>query len=372
MNNPFIYIQTIDEFKQFKDNVAGCSIVGIDTEFDRTRTYWPDLCLLQVATPSTIFVIEPQAFDLPWLSNFMANNEIIKIFHSCRQDLEAFYALFGTIPQNVFDTQVAATLVGMADQISYADLCQNLLQVQLCKEFQWSNWTKRPLLPQQIDYAANDVRYLASLYQELTRQLQQTEHHQLMYRIMSAYEDMATYQKNARRYFMNKLYHPSMTLDHASILYQLVEWREQYCQTHNIMRRLVFEDKDLQKIIPTQLFADFLPEHAMREILHQVVKNAQNNQEIPLFLQIQNIGHPIKAIHTKIKSILEPLKIPIHYVITQDMMIDFLLQPSHETNPLFNSWRHTLLQPCWDRLLMIKSKFQAQQNQGKNSNENVS
>lgn len=371
MQRPLIYIQTTDEFQQFKDGVKGCLIVGIDTEFDRTRTYWPDLCLLQIATPQTVFVIEPSTCDMPWLINFMADKAVTKIFHSCRQDLEAFYALSGAVPQNVFDTQVAAVLVGMGDQISYADLCQNLLQLELCKDFQWSNWAARPLLPQQICYAADDARYLMPLYQDLTHQLEKAGRQQLMQDIMHTYEDLTTYQKDACRYFMNKIYHSSMPLDHAYALYQLTEWREQYCQTHNIMRRLVFEDKDLESIVPNISFSDFLPEHPMRETLYQIMEKAQDNQEIPLFLQANHMGHPIKAINIRIKSTLAPLKIPMHYVVTQNMMIDFLLHPSHDANPLFDEWRYRLIEPCLDSLLMIKSKFQAQQNQGKAGNKNV-
>lgn len=350
MQRPLIYIQTTDAFRKFKDGVKGCALVGIDTEFDRTCTYWPDLCLLQIATSKAVFVIEPSAFDLPWLTNFMADKTVTKIFHSCRQDLEAFYALFGTIPQNVFDTQVAAVLVDMGDQISYADLCQQLLQVNLCKDFQFSNWAARPLSSQQISYAADDARYLMVLHQTLTDQLAATGRQELMRNIMGIYEDLGTYKKNARRYFMNKIYQPSMTLDYACALYQLTEWREQYCQTHNIMRRLVFEDKDIDRIMQGR---------------------ETSTQEIPVFLKVKHIGHSIKTMNTKIKRTLASLKIPMHYVTTQDMIIDFLLYPSHEENPLFNTWRYKLIESCADKLLMIKSKFQAEQNQGKNGNKDI-
>lgn len=371
MNNALIYIQSIDEFQQFKSGVEGCSLVGIDTEFERTRTYWPNLCLFQIATSEAVFVIEPNAFDMPWLSNFMADTRVTKIFHSCRQDLEAFYALSGVVPQNTFDTQVAATLVGRGDQISYADLCQGLLSVRLSKEFQFSNWATRPLLPQQIYYAANDARYLISLYQDLMHQLQQADRQELMRNIMCVYEDTTTYQKTARHYFMNKLHLPSQSLEHAYALYQLAEWREQYCQKHNVIRRLVFEDEDLKNIAPELLFVDFLPEHPMRETLYQVIQSTGEGQQIPDFLKAKHIGHPLKAIHTKIRSALTQLNIPMHYVITQNMMVDFLIEPSHDANPLFNSWRYSLLEPCIEKLLMIKSKFQAQQNQGKAGDKNV-
>jgi hypothetical protein len=317
-------------------------------------------------------VIEPSAFDLPWLSNFMADTSIMKIFHSCRQDLEAFYALSGVVPQNVFDTQVAATLVGMGDQISYADLCQNLLQLELSKELQWSNWAARPLLPEQIAYAANDARYLMPLYQSLTHQLQQVGRQDLMRNILSTYEDRKTYQKDARLYFMNKLYLPSMHLDQSYALYQLAEWREQYCLTHNVMRRLVLEDKDLQAITPFVPFAEFLPEHPLREVLYHTMTNTRNNGQPPDFLQVKHIGFPIKALNTRIRYTLARLKIPMHYVVTKNMLLDFLLNPSHKENPLFNTWRYILLEPSWDKLLMIKSKFQAEQNQSKTSHKNVS
>ena len=231
-----VYIQTADDFKQLKEGVEGCSVVGIDTEFERTRTYWPDLCLLQIGTPSTVFVVEPHTFDLTWLNSFLQNAEITKIFHSCRQDQEAFYAFSGVMFQNLFDTQVAAALVGMGDQISYADLCQQLLEVQLSKDLQWSDWAKRPLLPEQISYAANDVRYLIELHQILEEKLKETGREELMRNIMCAYEDKINYHKDVRRYFMNKCYQSSLSIEQNYALYQLIEWREQYCQTHNVIR----------------------------------------------------------------------------------------------------------------------------------------
>jgi len=381
LQDSFVYIQDSHQFDQLKNSLQGYYVVGIDTEFERTKTYWPDLCLVQIATPSEVFIVEPNAFDKPWLESFLINPAILKIFHSCRQDIEAFYAFCGVITQNVFDTQVAAALIDMRDQISYADLCHDIFHIHLSKDFQWSNWVARPLLSEQIAYAANDVRYLIPLYLYLKRKLEDVERQELMRNIMSGYEDKGVYTKDARLYFINKCYHPSLSSDHTHALYRLIEWREQYCQTNNVARRLVFDDKDLTHMSPVLSYEDFLPEHPMREILYQVLKKrhpyegeesqytAKKSNDI--FPKAGQMGHTIKAVHSKIKKTLEQLKVPMHYIVTNNMIVDFLLDPSYKKNPLFNTWRYDLLKQCWGKLLTIKSKFQTEQNHGKTGYEDI-
>jgi ribonuclease D len=147
--------------------------LAVDTEFLRERTYYPKLCLLQIATPHTDFVIDTLSLsDLGRLGEFLADAERVKIFHAARQDLEALNrARIGPIG-GLFDTQTAAALAGHPDQVSYAWLVEHYCDVTLDKSQTRTDWTQRPLSPAQLSYAQDDVKYLGVLYQALRATLE--------------------------------------------------------------------------------------------------------------------------------------------------------------------------------------------------------
>lgn len=137
----------------------------LDTEFMRVKNYYPQLCLIQVATQDRVTCIDPLGpLDLDPLFNLINNNSIIKVFHSAGQDLEVLNQYSGQIPQPIFDTQIAAMLTGASDQIGYAALVEEMLNVKLTKSQTRTDWTKRPLSRPQLAYAVDDVRYLREIF----------------------------------------------------------------------------------------------------------------------------------------------------------------------------------------------------------------
>ena len=149
------------------------SFVTIDTEFLREDTYWPQLCLVQVAGSQTTILVDTLSPDLSLdpLFVFMKNDCILKVFHAARQDLEIFYHLMNEVPQMIFDTQIAAMVCGYGEQVGYETLVISITGKKLDKSQQYSNWTRRPLSEQQLAYARADVIYLRDIYLHLSEKL---------------------------------------------------------------------------------------------------------------------------------------------------------------------------------------------------------
>jgi ribonuclease D len=172
---PTQFVNSSEQLEKLCQQLSGCHWMALDTEFMREKTYSPQFCLLQIATSDCVACIDPLAIDsLDPLLDIIYRTDIVKIFHASRQDLEIFYNLRGAVPSPIFDTQIAAPILGQADQIGYANLVKALLSVDLQKTHSRTDWSHRPLSPEQLEYAADDVVYLAQLYKGMTEQLQES------------------------------------------------------------------------------------------------------------------------------------------------------------------------------------------------------
>src|SRR3954452_16044653 len=151
------------------------AFITIDTEFMRERTYYPELCVVQLAGERDVAVIDAQAagIDLAPLGELLADAEVVKVFHAARQDVEIFLELFGAVPARIFDTQVAAMVAGFGDQVGYDALVSALTGGHIDKTHRFSDWSARPLSDAQLAYAAADVTYLRQVYLRLKQRLEQ-------------------------------------------------------------------------------------------------------------------------------------------------------------------------------------------------------
>lgn len=175
MSENYTYIDTADSLKQACDELAKASVLCVDTEFHREKTYFAQFALLQIASREKCFVIDPTAIDdLSPVWELMHNESIMKVFHAARQDLEIIMLESGGLPTPLFDTQVAAALLGYGQQIGFGNLVQRILKKALPKQESFSDWLARPLTPKQLIYAADDVIFLMPIYQHLEEQLQAT------------------------------------------------------------------------------------------------------------------------------------------------------------------------------------------------------
>jgi len=161
-----------EALRAFCTSTRGASIVALDTEFLRVRTYYPELCLLQVAAGGHIACIDPLVgISLDPLLELLHDGAGTKVMHAARQDLELFYLIDGRLPAPLFDTQIAAALLGFDDQVGYAKLVESLLGITLAKAHTRTDWAERPLSHEQLEYAAEDVLYLGPLQERLRARL---------------------------------------------------------------------------------------------------------------------------------------------------------------------------------------------------------
>lgn len=172
-----MYITKTFELENFCLSISSSNFVAIDTEFYRDTTYYPKLCLIQIATSKSIAIIDPLSKDLNLsiLDDILQNNKIVKVFHSAKQDLEILYRLYGHLPKNIFDTQIAASFCGFGDYVSYENLVLEIVDKKIDKTQRISNWLQRPLTEEQIEYALGDVFYLTEIYTNLVGRLNHNE-----------------------------------------------------------------------------------------------------------------------------------------------------------------------------------------------------
>ena len=171
---PMTLITETNELIEACERFSQDSFLAIDTEFMRERTYYPQLCLIQIAGKSEAVTVDALAnkISLDPILNLMANNEIIKVFHACRQDMEIFFNLNRRIPFPVFDTQIGAMVCGYGESVSYDKLVRQITGIQIDKSSRFTDWSHRPLSKQQLNYALSDVTHLRTVYESLLNQLE--------------------------------------------------------------------------------------------------------------------------------------------------------------------------------------------------------
>lgn len=223
--------------------------VAIDTEFLRERTYYAQLCLVQIGTPDTAFCIDPLALDdLAPLRELLTNENITKVFHAAFQDLEILQQATGEVPRPVFDTQVGAALLGHADQIGYARLVQTMLGVELEKAHSRTDWTRRPLKPEVLEYAADDVHYLARLYPDMRDQLQQCGRLDWLLPEFAQLTDPERYRTHPQDAWQRVKGWKRLKPAQQQVLAPLAAWREQTAIHANRPRGWILKDDVLLEL----------------------------------------------------------------------------------------------------------------------------
>lgn len=238
------FIVTEDALSTLLEQLRDADWLAVDTEFLREKTYYPKLCLMQVATPSVIACIDVLAFeDLTPLLDLLYEPQRIVVMHSGSQDLEIFFHLRGTLPAPIFDTQIAAALLGYADQIGYARLVEQMLDVSLDKSHTRTDWCKRPLSPEQLEYAANDVRYLVTIYQQMTRILADRQRLHWLDEDFTALADPAQYETHPEDAWQRIKSASRMGGRKLRTLQTLAAWREKRARDRNRPRGWIMKDK---------------------------------------------------------------------------------------------------------------------------------
>ena len=228
------------------------TFVTVDTEFMRERTYWPELCVVQLAGADEVAVVDAEApnLDLGPLGGLLADRHVIKVFHAARQDIEIFVMKFGEVPTPVFDTQVGAMVAGFGDQVAYDALVAALAGGHIDKAHRFSDWSARPLSPAQLAYAAADVTWLRLVYEKLCARLKEEGRLEWVAQEMATLTDPATYRIDPEEMWL-RLRPRSSNRRYLALVRALAAWREREVQRINIPRQRLLKDESLLEIAAT-------------------------------------------------------------------------------------------------------------------------
>ena len=242
-------ITTTEELAAFCKPLAETEFIAVDTEFMRERTYWPKLCLAQVAGPEDAAAIDALAdgIDLAPLDELMANPKVLKVFHAARQDLEIFYLRMNKVPQPLFDTQVAAMVCGHGEAASYESLATKLAKAKIDKSSRFTDWSRRPLSDRQISYALSDVTHLRVVYEKLRRQLDKTGRLSWIAEEMAVLNDPAIYRADPEQAW-RRLKPRGASPRLLGTLKEAAAWRERTAQRIDIPRQRLLRDEQLLEI----------------------------------------------------------------------------------------------------------------------------
>lgn len=233
--------------------LAKSDYMTIDTEFLRETTFWPELCLIQMAGPETAVIVDPMAkgIDLAPFFALMADTSVVKVFHAARQDLEIIYNLGKLIPHPIFDTQVAAMVCGFGDSVSYDQLVQKTKGVQIDKSSRFTDWSRRPLTDKQLEYALADVTHLRDVYQFLKSKLEQEDRTLWVTEEMAVLEAPGTYDIHPDDAWKRLKLRVKKPLE-LVVLQKVAAWREREARSRNVPRSRILKDDTIYEIAQQQ------------------------------------------------------------------------------------------------------------------------
>lgn len=246
-------ITSTKDLAEFCDAAKNFDFVTVDTEFLRETTYWPILCLVQMATPEEAVIVDPmvEGFDLGPMFELFQNKSAVKVFHAAKQDIEIFVKLSGDAPQPVFDTQVAAAVCGFGDSISYDNLVRMINGTQLDKSSRFTNWSHRPLTDKQLTYALGDVTHLRDCYLHIVDLLEEKDRLPWIEDELATLMDRDNYlvqPEDAWKRLKMKVNRPR----DLAMMQELAAWRELKAQQQDVPRGRVVKDDAIYELAQQQ------------------------------------------------------------------------------------------------------------------------
>lgn len=333
--------------------------VTIDTEFMREKTYWPELCVVQLGGVSEVAVVDAQAegIDLAPLGELLADTTIPKVFHAARQDVEIFVQLFGDTPRPLFDTQIAAMVAGFGDQVGYDSLVSGLTGGTIDKAHRFSDWAARPLSPAQINYAAADVTHLRDVYEKLCDRLATEGRLDWVTEEMAVLQDPATYRTDPETAW-ERLRPRSSNRRFLAMVQALAAWREREAQRINIPRQRLVKDESLLEIAATMPrnaddlsrargvtrgFAEGRTGVALLEVVEHVRRLP--DADLPKPAQARDGGRPSAALVALLKVLLAGKCEDNHVaprLVASSEDIDRLATEDEPDVPALHGWRRVV------------------------------
>ena len=329
------------------------SVIALDTEFMRTNTYYPVPGLYQIGHGNEVVLVDPQAIE-DWepLREVLCDPNVVKIMHACLEDLELLFHHLGVRLKNVFDTQYANAFVTEKFSLSYAGLVNEQLGVELAKHETRSNWLQRPLSPEQVEYAVEDVIFLEGLYNKLRTDLERLNRHEWFSHDMADREhynpvDPSSYYRSLKRGWQ-------LSEKQLQTFQQLVRWREETAQQENVPRNRVVWDEHLFKFARIDVLSEAdiraaLPGRVARKYAPGLLAAAQE----PSVIELQPIPMPLSSSQGLL--VKELRTVGLDYAAKLRLAPELLCRKKDleacvrsfvqtgELTPLFSTWRHSIV-----------------------------
>lgn len=354
------YITNTAELEDLCKILENDTFITIDTEFIRERTYYPQVCLIQVAGENTIGVIDPlpNGFDMAPLFAILKNPKIKKVFHSARQDLEIFYLMMKQLPNNIYDTQIAAMVCGFGESVAYETLVRTLVNKSLDKSLSLSNWAHRPLTKKQITYAIGDVVYLRDIYQKLSAKIEQKQRQSWIEEELAELLMEENYQPNLERQF-GRLKLKTNQSDVVARAFELIKLRESVASTEDRPRPAILRDeliidlahqnpaneKQLKKI---RGLGDRLHRYDLGTKILKALSQADecSDEQLPKIpkKQAKPLTNPmvLEALKMLLKLVAKEQGVADRIIATSSDLERLIIQKETDQSHLLKGWRYEL------------------------------
>ena len=353
-------IKTNKELEEACKKLNKAKFITIDTEFIREKTYWSQLCLIQVCSGELEFIIDPleEDIDLKPFIKILNKKSILKVFHSGRQDIEIFFKISGKIPSPIFDTQIAAMVCGFGDSVGYEKLVDKLLKKKIDKSSRFSNWAKRPLTNKQLNYAIGDVTHLFEIYPLLNDALKEKKRTRWLDEELKILTSENTYNTDPELAY-KRLKIRGYDLKTRGVTFQLAKWREERAQNNNIPRGRVIRDdiiyelssmkpKSINEIMGLRSFSNGLrlKENVINEIQEQILIGLSLKEEnLPKLPEKRKLPHGtnsrVSLLKILLNSISEENEVAQKLIASTQDLEDLIADDSADIKTL-KGWRYDL------------------------------
>lgn len=336
------------------ERLAQHAFVTVDTEFLRETTYYPRLCLIQMASEDEIVLVDPLAegLDLAPFFALMANEAVMKVFHAARQDIEIVWHLGKVIPSPLFDSQVAAMVCGYGEQVSYESLASGLAQAKIDKSSRFTDWSRRPLTEAQLAYAAADVTHLRVVYEKLMQRIDKNGRLGWVADEMAVLSNPKTYVVDPEEAWMRIKARIRKPVERA-VLMEVAAWREREAQTRDVPRGRILKDDGLVEIAVAQPKSSddlsrlravpngFERSRSAADILDAVARGrARSPESIPPFEQERAGGNGalVQLLKVLLQSVSERNQVAVKLIASSDDIDRLASEPSPDM-PVLQGWR---------------------------------
>ncbi len=360
-----MYLSTQDQLEDFCQKIAGEKIVAVDTEFLRERTYFPKLCLVQVGAGGLTAAVDPILIeDLSPLARIFEDPTVTKVLHACGQDLEVLLDGMGCVCAPVFDTQLAAAFLGLRQQVSYGSLVESYCGVRLPKAESLTDWSRRPLDAEQLEYAEDDVRYLPGIYERMVAELARLDRLGWVSPEMDALCDPAKIRRDPSEAFLRLRRSGSLTRRQLAVAREACAWREGVAAERDVPRKWVVSDEvvvevckrtpgsldRLRRIRGTEQLSDRDARGLIDAVARGVACPAEECPRVTKHVRPSaETEGVIDLMYAVLRLVSERSGVATQLIATRDDLLDFL--QDRRRSPLSRDWRWELAGETLDRLL---------------------